>query len=883
MKSSQTSLPLLDEAVDQPAAATPLMAQYLALKAQHENVLLLFRLGDFYELFFDDAVTAAQALDIALTRRGQHQGRDIPMCGIPAHAYESYLGKLIRQGFRVAIAEQTEDPATAKKRGAKSIVKREVVRIITPGTITEDGLLEARRNNHLLVLVSIGEALAVAWVDLAAGLPCCQSLSTEGLPALLQGLDPSEIILPESLATTHAGLLAPWRAQLTPLPLSRFDSQNAAQHLQDFYQLGSLTGLGDFSRGEIAALGALLDYAQLTQRTKLTHLARPKRQDAGGILRLDAATARNLEITRTLVGERRGSLLATIDRTVTGAGARLLHAWLTRPLADRPALIARQNAVQFALSQSALRQRLRDQLKHCPELERALGRIALKRGGPRDLLALKDALLSAATLRSALLALDPQKIAPLWHDIINHLGDHTALTDLLQRALINDNPPYLTRDGGFIARGFSPAFDELITLRDDSARLIVGLQQNYIQVTGIPSLKIRHNAIIGYHIEVGAAHADKLLTKKEQFIHRQSLASSSRFTTLELNDLEQRINDSKNKALALELQLFEQLVEKILSVLPTIQHCAQALARADVFLALAQLAEDERYTRPQLTDQLEFKITAGRHPVVEHAIRRERQSDFIANDCDLGSQQNLWLLTGPNMAGKSTFLRQNALIVILAQIGSYVPATDATIGLVDRLFSRVGAADDLAAGRSTFMVEMVETAAILNQATEKSLIVLDEIGRGTATYDGMALAAAIIEFLHERIGARTLFATHYHELTAWQEKLPRLTCATMTIKEWQGDLIFMHQIAAGTANRSYGIHVARLAGLPAPVLKRAETLLAVFEQKDQRTNLGEIQTAVAAAEPAPALDYLTQLQPDMLSPKQALEELYKLKQLLGKT
>lgn len=864
--------------------ATPLMAQYLALKARYPDVLLFFRLGDFYELFFEDAQKAAQALDIALTRRGQHQGQDIPMCGVPAHAYESYLAKLIRQGFRVAIAEQMEDPAAAKKRGAKSIVTRDVVRIITPGTVTEDALLEARQANHLLALADVGGDMAAAWLDLTVGAPQVQRVQPEALAALLERLRPSEIVLPEPLLSKEpaAQSLTAWRSALTPLPQSRFDSANAAKQLQERYQVGTLAGFGDFNRAELAALGALIDYATLTQRTTLSHLAAPVQRNSAEVLQIDAATARNLELTRTLSGERKGSLLAAIDATVTGAGARLLADWLAAPLCDVSAINTRLDGVAYGMAQPKLAETLRAALRQSPDLERALARLALGRGGPRDLAALRDTLTAADTMRSALLALPHDTLPTLWQNIVAQLGDHAALVDRLTRAL-QPELPYLAREGGFIARSFSPALDELQTLRDDSRRLIIGLQQRYSAATQVPTLKIKHNNIIGYHIEVTPQQADKLAAQPELFIHRQSLATACRFTTVELNELERKISEAAGRALALELELFAELCGDIVARLTPLRQTAQALALLDVLLGLAETARNESYCRPHLTTGLDFTVTQGRHPVVAQALRRSGEGDFIANDCDLGPQQRLWLLTGPNMAGKSTFLRQNALIAVLAQMGSFVPASAATIGVIDKLFSRVGAADDLARGRSTFMVEMVETAAILHQATPRSLVILDEIGRGTATYDGMALASAVIEQLHDGNQARALFATHYHELTELRGRLPALTCATMTIREWQGSIIFMHGVTPGVADRSYGIHVARLAGLPAPVINRAETLLQALEQQHSQRNLDLLAgMAVPAAAPLPmppALAKLAELDPDAMTPREALDALYVLKQL----
>ncbi|MGB4100386.1 MAG: DNA mismatch repair protein MutS [Alphaproteobacteria bacterium] len=888
------SLPLdLPEPV---AEATPLMLQYLALKAQHPEALLFFRLGDFYELFFEDATRAAKALDIALTRRGQHQGQDIPMCGVPAHAYEGYLAKLIRQGFRVAIAEQTEDPAEAKKRGSKSIVARAVVRIVTPGTLTEDSLLETRRHNHLLALTETGGALAAAWIDIAVGQPQTQPLEPQEIGALCERLHPGEILIAQNLLERApvAAALQSWRHSLTPLPSSRFDSVNAAQHLHKVYQVSTLSAFGDFSRAEIAALGALIDYAELTQQHALRHLVPPRRVQTGSVMAIDAATARNLELTRTLTGARDGSLLAAIDRTITGAGARLLSGWLAAPLTDRQAISERLDTVTYFVDHPELRHALCALLRQSPELERALARIALGRGGPRDLAALRDSLRQAEAMGSHLLTQPHESMPPPLHHIVPQLRGQERLIDQLTQAL-RPELPLLTRDGNFIAPGFAPELDTLITLRDDSRRLITGLQQNYATASGVAALKIKHNNVLGYFIEVTPLHADKLLAQKELFIHRQSLANAARFTTVELNTLEQKINAAAGQALALELKLFADLTTEALEQMPRLRQTAAQMAWLDVVCGLAELAHTENYCRPILTDDTSFSIKNGRHPVVEQALRQQSAPPFIANTCDLNPAQRLWLLTGPNMAGKSTFLRQNALIAALAQMGSYVPATQATIGIVDRLFSRVGAADDLARGRSTFMVEMVETAAILNQATERSLVILDEIGRGTATYDGMSLAWAVIEHIHNVNKTRALFATHYLELTELAKQLPALSCATMKIREWEHDVIFMHEVIAGTTDRSYGIHVAKLAGLPAPVIARATTILHHLEQRDAQTGQEKSQKFLTVpdtppplpASPDPGLAELRRrllaFNPDESTPKQALTLLYTLKELIGAT
>lgn len=888
MSSAQASL-LPDLTPEE--TATPLMAQYLAVKAQHQDCLVFFRLGDFYELFFEDAVKASKALDIALTRRGRMNGQDVPMCGVPAHAYENYLSKLIRRGFRVAICEQKESPAEAKKRGAKSIVLRDVVRIITPGTITEDALLDARDANYLACLTSVGEELALSWLDLASGQPCSQTVTLPELSGALSRINPAELLIPQRLIEKPElyEILLQWRDQLTPQPNSRFDSDNGERRIKTLYNVKELSSFGDFTRAEIAALGALLDYAELTQKSDLKHLSRPQKLGLTHIVAIDPATRRNLELTRTLSGERQGSLLASIDRTMTGAGARLLATRLQAPLTDVNAIHKRLDAVAFMVKANSLREKLRAALYSSPDLERALARLALGRGGPRDLASIRDACKQAEAMRSLLLA-DIKTMPEELHRDVQALSEHHALIDRLDRALAAELP-LLARDGNFIARGYSAQLDELVSLRDDSKRLIAGLQQNYANTSGVAGLKIRHNNVIGYYLEVTPTHADKLLTNKDLFIHRQSLASAVRFTTVELSELERKINEAGDKALAVEMQLFADLVSETLQRLNELRQTADAMAALDVSTALAELAVEQNYARPVVDDSLSFEIKAGRHPIVEQALKAARsKASFIANDCDLAPENRLWLLTGPNMAGKSTFLRQNALIAILAQMGSFVPAASAHIGVIDRLFSRVGAADDLARGRSTFMVEMVETAAILNQSGPRALVILDEIGRGTATYDGLSIAWATLEHLHEGNQCRALFATHYHELTSLADKLPALRCHTMRIKEWEREIIFLHEVAEGVADRSYGIHVAQMAGLPPSVIARAENVLASLEAKDGKgkgNTLAATLPIYSAEQPKPPArainpeleKILTSLKPDEMTPKDALEALYKIKKL----
>jgi DNA mismatch repair protein MutS len=872
------------------ASATPMMVQYLAIKRGHPEHLLFYRMGDFYELFFDDAVRAAAALDIALTKRGRHDGADIPMCGVPVHSHEVYLSRLIRRGFKVAVCEQIEDPAEAKKRGPKAVVKREVVRLITPGTLTEDNLLEAGRNNYLAALGEAEGRLGLAWLDMSTGEFSVQPMTPPRLAAALARLQPGELLLSERLAQRPDlfELFADWRSVLTPLPDGRFDSQSAERRLMSVYRVRALDAFGDFARAELAAAGALVDYVELTQKGRLPRLRPPRRVAEGSVMEIDTATRRNLELDRTLSGARQGSLLDSIDRTVTGAGARLLATRLAAPLTDTAAIAERLDMVQFFLDEGASRDAVRAALGGCPDVERALSRLTLERGGPRDLAAVRDALGTIpglrATLSGAGLARPPAGI----RRAADELGEHGTLVDRLARGLGPDLP-LAARDGGVIAPGYAPALDELRSLRDESRRLVANLEARYRTETTIPALKIRHNNVLGYFVETTPVHADKLMSEP-RFVHRQTLASAVRFNTQELAELERRIAEAGGKALAMELELFADLVGEVTGRVEPVALAARALAELDVAAGLAELAASRRYCRPRVDDSLAFEVEGGRHPVVEAALAADGAGAFVANDVGLSPGRRLWLLTGPNMAGKSTFLRQNALIAVLAQMGSYVPAASAGIGVVDRLFSRVGAADDLARGRSTFMVEMVEAAVILNQATERSLVILDEIGRGTATFDGLSIAWATVEHLAEVNACRTLFATHYHELTALAARIPTLACYAMRVKEWKGEVVFLHQVAAGTADRSYGIHVARLAGLPAAVVARAEEVLGTLENGAQSGALARLAddlplfTAAAAAAGPPARSAveqaLAEADPDRLTPRGALELLYRLRDLM---
>jgi DNA mismatch repair protein MutS len=869
---------------------TPMMAQYLEIKAAHPDALLFYRMGDFYEMFFDDAVAASEALDIALTKRGKHDGKDIPMCGVPHHAAEGYLLTLIRKGFRVGVCEQLESPAEAKKRGYKSIVKRNVVRLVTPGTLTEDSLLNARSHNYLAAFVEVRDQAAIAWVDISTGTFSVMKANQTRLGPELARLSPSELIVPQSLEGDLHQIVSEFGISLTGLSGSSFDSTSGEKRLCDLFGVQTLDAYGTFDRAEIAAMGAIVDYLNITQKGKLPLLQPPQQEQHNKTVQIDAATRRNLELTQALSGGRAGSLLSVIDFTVTAGGARLLERRLSAPSRVLETVSGRLDAVAHMLENSRITEDVRSQLRQVPDLDRALSRLSLDRGGPRDLTAIRNGLAQAAHLSAEGLGDTPTLLSNALAD----LKGHDVLIDLLDQALIAE-PPLLARDGGFIAPKYDEDLDEVRKLRDEGRSVIAKMQTEFVSITGISALKIKHNNVLGYFIETTAAHADKMLSPplNENFIHRQTTANQVRFTTVALSEMETKILNAGNRALEIEKRLYEILKSAILESAALITQTARALAEIDLATSLAHLARSQDWCKPVVDNSRAFKIVGGRHPVVEKALRDQSGQPFIANDCDLSAVEkaNIWLLTGPNMAGKSTFLRQNALIALLAQMGSYVPATSAHIGMISQLFSRVGASDDLARGRSTFMVEMVETAAILNQADDHALVILDEIGRGTATYDGLSIAWATLEHLHDVNKSRALFATHYHEMTALSGKLEGVDNATVAVKEFDGDVVFLHEVHKGAADRSYGVQVAKLAGLPDAVIARARVVLEALEKGEreggatQKTLIDDLPLFSTTPAPAkvkiqasPALDLLGKILPDELSPKQALDLIYKLKE-----
>ena len=884
---------------DAAEGATPVMAQFFTAKAAQPEALVFFRMGDFYELFFDDAVRAAEALGITLTYRGRHQGRDIPMAGVPVHAAEAYLAKLIRCGFRVAVCEQMEDPKAAKKRGSKAVVHREVVRVVTPGTLTEDSLLDGRAANRLAALSIRSGRAALASVELSTGEVEVQALEREAIGPALGALRPAELLCPDRLFADEAvsAALKTVGGLVQPMPAALGEPGAAEARLKRLYGVDTLDGFGDFAPAEVSALGLLAAHLETTQAGKLPALSPPRRGGVSDTLLIDPATRASLEIERAQNGGREGSLLAAVDRTVTGAGARALADRLARPMTDPAAIAARLDAVALFVERRSLREDVRTALRTAGDMARALGRLALGRGGPRDLGAIRHGLLAGEGLAALFARAGADPLRPLPGEVAGALDalsltGRPALGVLLTqfKAALGPELPLAARDGGWVAPGFRPELDATRALRDDSRRVVAALESRLQGETGL-NVRIKHNAVLGYFVDATAKQAETLLSPawSTLFIHRQTTASQVRFTTAELADLDARISQAGDRALAQELEVFEALRREACALASDIQAAARALAALDVASALAEWAEEVGAVRPDVDDTCAFEADGARHPVVEAAVRREGGA-FTPNDCRLDGAgaacPRLAIVTGPNMAGKSTFLRQNALLVVLAQAGSFVPARRLRLGVVDRLFSRVGAGDDLARGRSTFMAEMVETAAILTQATPRSFVVLDEIGRGTATYDGLAIAWACAEHLHDQTKARALFATHYHELARLEGRLQHVCNLSMRAREWNGELVFLHEAAPGAADRSYGVQVAKLAGVPAAVVARAREVLDRLETEpgsparlDDLPLFAVREPPASPPEPSKAERALAALEPDEMTPREALEALYRLKGL----
>ena len=893
-----------------------MMVQYHRIKNQYQDCLLFYRMGDFYELFFKDAVIASEALDIVLSKRGKNKGQDIPMCGVPAHSADNYLQTLIRKGFRVAVCEQIEDVSETKKRGAKAVVAREVVRVLTPGTLTEEALLDARSHNFLAAVSLVRGNVAIAWIDISVGSLQVTPCSIDELSIHLAQISPNEVLIPEHVDTTVTDILDGTASTIMPLANVHFDSSSANRQLCKLYNVRTLTAFGEFSRPELGAMGAIVSYINITQKGKKPILQPPARKHSKDTVQIDATTRRNLEITRDFSGQRKTSLLGSIDRTYTAAGARLLEQRITAPSTQIDKILQRHQAVSFFMQQSDLRQSVRHQLRGIPDLNRSLTRLSLHRGTPRDLGALRNGLKRARILCELL---DGEESTEADHSsttkpLISNDENYAALMvsrekltgfdellDLLEVA-VTEEPPSFMKDGGLVKEGFCKELDEERKLRDQGRNHIASMQKNLAEETGISSLKIKHNNILGYFIEIPRAHADKLLTPplSQSFIHRHTVANALRFTTERLATAESRLLNAASRAQEIENRIFGELNEQVLL---TAQHLAETtagLAEIDVAASLAELAEELNWCRPRIDNSGILDIKGGRHPVVEQSLHGLTGQPFVANDCFLaGTDESprIRLITGPNMAGKSTYLRQNALIVLLTQAGSFVPAESVQLGVVSQIFSRVGASDELAKGRSTFMVEMVETAVILNQARSNALVILDEIGRGTATYDGLSIAWATLEHLHEVNRCRALFATHYHELTQLTNQLSRIANATVSVREWENKIIFLYEVHNGAAERSYGVQVAKLAGMPESVVERAREILNCLEE-DEQNAAGKTASLIdelplfaesrqASQNQLPPetntlINKLNQINPDELSPLDALSLIYELNELTNK-
>ncbi len=890
------------------AIVTPMMAQYLEIKRAYDQALLFYRMGDFYELFFDDAKIAAAVLDIALTKRGKHLGKDIPMCGVPVHAAENYMLKLIRAGHRLAICEQVETDGKKLKSG--QLMKREVVRMITPGTITEDSLLAPRAHNYLLAIappptkkitakkIAVNKAAyGLAWADISTGDFRATMVEGHHLLTEIARIAPEEILMPEgSVAALPENMRRPIEGfSLAEISPSGFDTKAAARRLDDALGQAASLSLASFAPQALGAAGALLDYVQITQVSSKAALRMPVIEARDEFMMIDEAARANLELTPARNSADKNSLYALVDRTFTGPGSRLLASRLNAPLLRPDAIDARLDEVDFFFKENEFRQILRALLKHLPDMPRALSRLSFGRAAPRDLAAIRDSLRRA---KKILVAISSSSFTETLPGNLRHVAQtlqkpEAALADKLTRALA-DEMPVLLRQGGVVRAGYDAALDAQRERARENRRKIIALQVDYARLAQIKSLKIRYNHMLGHYIETPAAAGEKLLRAplNEKFIHRQTLANVLRFSTEELAQLASVELSSQSVAEAREKEIFNGLINEVLAVRGQISEAAHSLAVIDVAAALAALAGEQNYVRPQINDGCAFEVIQGRHPVVEAALAKTHQAAFIANDCQLDPvKDHIWLITGPNMAGKSTFLRQNALIAILAQMGSFVPAKEVNMGVIDRLFSRVGAADNLAAGQSTFMVEMVEAAIILAQASARSFVIIDEIGRGTATFDGLALAWAIVEHIHNATKCRALFATHFHELTQLEKTLPHIANYAMQARKTAQGIVFLHEIAAGAAPSSYGIQVARLAGLPSPVLARAAQLLAEFEKNAAPKNMPpEPLDSLAPSEPSVApqeavqknikmKEILDEFDPDQLTPRQALDLLYRIKQI----
>ena len=863
---------------------TPMMEQYLTIKNKHKDALLFYRMGDFYELFFEDAIAASKALDITLTKRGKTNGMDIPMCGVPFHSADNYLPKLIKKGFNVAVCEQTETIEEAKSNLKKGPLKREVVRIISPGTLTEDNLLDRNANNFLGAISDVNGSISISWVDVSTGCFKSRNLQKENnqkqlLTNLLLRMNFSEILVSDAMELNI--ISEEWHSIIKKQSSSLFHYSSCLQQICSYFSIMSLEGIGKFSDGEVIAAGVLLSYLKLTQCGKLPILSMIQNESENNFLEIDYFTQKSLEILSNLSGETNGSLITSLDETKTAGGARLLKQRITEPFYKVVEIEKRYNLINWFLNNDIDIFKLQNNLENIPDIERSLSRISLLRGSPKDLSILCNGLLNVKQIYEIIISFkDRLNQAPLLNNILNQISVDYSLFEDIKNSLKKDLP-LSTKEGGFIRDGYDDNLDKLRNFRNNELEEITKLQNKYSDLTNVNSLKIKYNRMLGYHIEVRAVH-DKSLRDKDIFIHRQTTAQTSRFTTIELNEAENQLINSYDKSISIEMDIFKNFTNQIINEGKKILDIASAISELDIGIMVVKQSKDRDYVCPKILENKTLEIIEGRHPVVETQMKLSENS-FISNDCILNKDDFLWLITGPNMAGKSTYLRQNALIVIMAQAGLFVPAKEANIGVFDKIFSRVGASDDLAKGQSTFMIEMIETSLILNTASEKSLVILDEIGRGTATFDGLAIAWSVLDYLHNKIKPRTLFATHYHELTSLKEDLNHLSCHKMSIKEWNNSIIFMHKIIEGEADKSYGIHVAQLAGLPFEVIKKATQLLSKLENNkdnsylkksdnlyDNYSNINENQIFFKEFD---------NINVDDISPREALDILYKLKLL----
>ncbi|HEX3897222.1 MAG TPA: DNA mismatch repair protein MutS [Rudaea sp.] len=853
------------------AQHTPLMRQYFAAKADYPSVLVFFRMGDFYELFYDDARKAARLLDLTLTQRGQSGGAPIPMAGVPYHAAEGYLAKLIKLGESVAICEQIGDPALAK-----GLVERKVVRVVTPGTVTDEALLDQRRDNILLAIAKSASGFGIAWVDLAGGrFVVSEVADAESLGAELARLAPAETLVDEN------GEWPPSVSALAGLrkrPTWHFDYESAQRSLQQFFRTHDLSGFGcENLPTAIAAAGSLLTYIQETQKSALPHLTGLTVEHANETIALDAATRRNLELDVHPSGRVEHTMLGILDQTITPMGARELRRWLHRPLRDQSILKRRYQAIG-SLIETRRFEPLRETLRQIGDLERILARVALRSARPRDLSTLRDGLLAAPALREAIGDCD----SPLLGELISRVGNHRDTADYLSAAL-EDQPPALLRDGGVIRHGFDADLDELRTLSTNADQFLIDLEAREKSATGIATLKVGFNSVHGYYIEISRGQSDKAPT---HYKRRQTLKGAERYITEELKAFEDKVLSARERSLMRERALYEGILDALGERLVALKQCAAAIAELDILANLAERADVLGWNAPQLSDVSQIRIERGRHPVVE-SVRSDafEPNDLMLDGVSDRSARRMLIITGPNMGGKSTYMRQNALIVLLAHIGSFVPAQSALIGPIDRIFTRIGAGDDLSRGQSTFMVEMSETANILHNATKYSLVLMDEIGRGTSTYDGLALARACAVRLATKNFAYTLFATHYFELTDLAAQLPGVANVHLDAIEYGDELVFMHAVKEGPANRSFGLHVAAIAGLPKQVIEDARGFLAALESS--RANLHveppvqhpSQQLGLFAARPSPLEEAMRDVDPDTLTPRDALDTLYRLKKL----